>query len=296
MKLAFLGLGTMGDPMARRLLNPEHTLTVYNRTASKGDALVELGAFAANSPAEAACGCDVVFSMLADAEALACVSEGPDGALAAMSPGTVWVELSTVGVRAIERLQTQAQAHGVHVLDVPVSGTRAPAEEGRLVLFGGGDPEVFLRVESLLACFGTLVRTGPSGSGAATKLAFNVLGAHMLAGLAAALTLGQTLGLDPHALLQSIGAGSFRSPLFEAKGPRMVSAAFEPADFTMALFLKDQQLCRQTAREHGLSLPTLDAIVDVLSGRVAQGDGALDLSAILRGITQSAPVQPPVAG
>jgi 3-hydroxyisobutyrate dehydrogenase-like beta-hydroxyacid dehydrogenase len=282
MQVAFLGLGTMGAPMARRLIQAGFSLTVFNRTPSRAAPFAALGARVASSPADAARGAEVVCTMLADPAALEAVCDGPEGVLASIAPGAVFVELSTVGPEPLESLRTALAARGVALIDAPVSGSRVPAEEGSLVVLAGGPSAAIDRVLALLQVFGTVRRTGPSGSGAATKLVFNQLGAHMLAGLVSGLVLGVGLGLNPRELLASIEQGSFRSAMFAHNGARIIEGRFEPADFSVELLLKDQQLVLEAARRTGVELPTLIAVRDLIARAVREGDGDKDLCAVVR--------------
>jgi 3-hydroxyisobutyrate dehydrogenase-like beta-hydroxyacid dehydrogenase len=282
MQVAFLGLGTMGAPMARRLIQAGFSLTVFNRTPSRAAPFAALGARVASSPADAARGAEVVCTMLADPAALEAVCDGPEGVLASIAPGAVFVELSTVGPEPLESLRTALAARGVALIDAPVSGSRVPAEEGSLVVLAGGPSAAIDRVLALLQVFGTVRRTGPSGSGAATKLVFNQLGAHMLAGLVSGLVLGVGLGLEPRELLASIEQGSFRSAMFAHNGARIIEGRFEPADFSVELLLKDQQLVLEAARRAGVELPTLIAVRDLIARAVREGEGDKDLCAVVR--------------
>jgi 3-hydroxyisobutyrate dehydrogenase-like beta-hydroxyacid dehydrogenase len=282
MRVAFLGLGTMGAPMARRLLSAGFDLCVYNRTPARCEPLRSLGARVAATPAEAVVGAEVVCTMLADPAALSAVCDGPDGVLSAIEPGSVLVELSTVGVEPLVPLRAALLAKDVALVDAPVSGSRVPAEEGVLVVLAGGPCDAIARVTPVLAAFGAVRRTGPSGSGAATKLVFNQLGAHMLAGLVSGLVLGVRLGLDPRELLASIDQGAFRSPMFAHKGARIIEGRFSPADFSVDLLLKDQQLVLDAAQRAGVSLPTLEAVRDLVARAVREGDGESDLCAVVR--------------
>ncbi len=280
----------MGAPMARRLLSAGFSLTVYNRTAAKSEALASAGARVASTPRDAARDADVVCTMLADPAALHAVFEGPEGVLEGVREGAVVVELSTVGVEPLVSLRAALLARGVSLVDAPVSGSRRPAEEGALVLLVGGPSDAVSRVEPVLSTWGSVHRTGGPGTGAATKLVFNQLGAHMMAGLAGGMVLGAKLGLDPRALLSSIELGAFRSPLFAQKGARIAEGRFEPADFTVELLRKDQDLVLAAARACGVELPTLESVRTLIDRSVREGDGARDLCAIVRVLERSAGV------
>ncbi|MBL8678831.1 MAG: NAD(P)-dependent oxidoreductase [Myxococcales bacterium] len=281
MHVAFLGLGTMGAPMARRLAS-RFSLSVYNRSAHRAEPFAALGARVCATPREAVERADVVCTMLADPAALRAVSDGPDGALASLRAGSVWVELSTVGTDALDALRAALTPRGVLLVDAPVSGSRIPAEEGALVVLAGGPCDAIAIVEPVLQVFGTVRRTGGPNSGAATKLVLNQLGAHMLAGLVSGLVLGTKLGLDPRELLASIDASAFRAGMYAHKGARIVDGRFEPADFAVDLLLKDQELVLEAARRSGVSLPTLESVRDLIARAVAEGEGDKDLCAVVR--------------
>lgn len=195
--IAFLGLGAMGLPMARRLLATDHRLVVWNRTASRASSLV--GAQVASSPADAARSADVVITMLADPAAVTSVLAG---VAETIRPGTLVIEMSTIGPAAVASLASSLPA-GVELVDAPVQGSVGPAAEGTLRILAGGSPAALDRAEPVLRTFGTVTRTGPLGSGAAAKVVANTA---MLAGLALlgdVLKLADTLGVDAVELVRN---------------------------------------------------------------------------------------------
>jgi 3-hydroxyisobutyrate dehydrogenase-like beta-hydroxyacid dehydrogenase len=289
MSVAFLGLGTMGAPMAANILRRGHALTVWNRTASRAEPLVAAGARLAATPAEAARGADAVITMLADPTALDAVLHGADGVVAALAPNALVIDMSTVDVKSAHRADEAVRARGGRFIDAPVSGTRKPASDGTLVIMAGGAPADVERARPLLECMGRVVPVGAVGQGMAMKLVLNGLGAHMMTGFAAMLVLGTKLGLPPKAMLEVIGAGAFSSPLYAGKGPRMLARDFA-ADFTIKLMHKDQELVLQTAASVGYAMPTLAAIRDVLGEAMAAGFGDGDLSGVIRLFEQWAEV------
>ncbi|MCW8381869.1 NAD(P)-dependent oxidoreductase [Streptomyces justiciae] len=228
--IAFLGLGHMGAPMARRLLAAGHPLTVWNRTAEKAAPLVAEGAVAAASPADAVRDADVVITMLAGPEALEAVT----GAISpALRPGTHWIDMSTVGPEAVRRLD---RFTGVSVVDAPVMGSTDKAAAGTLGILAGGDTA---RVEHVLAHLGTVTRTGPLGSGAALKLVVNSAVIGGIAVVAEALRLADALGLDG----ETARAALANSPL----GGAVARAFAEGVHFDTALAVKDLALATQAA-------------------------------------------------
>jgi 3-hydroxyisobutyrate dehydrogenase len=281
MKVAFLGLGTMGAPMASNVLKRGHALTVWNRTRARAQSLVDAGAHFAASPAEAAASAEVVITMLADPAAVEAVIAGPEGVLDGLRAGTTVVEMSTIDPATVRSLAERVCARRGDLLDAPVSGSRRPAETGDLVIFVGGEAEPYERLRPLLEAMGRPRRVGALGQGAALKLVLNGLGAHMIAGFCATLVLGVKQGLEPRQLLDAIQAGAFSSPLYAAKGERLLAGDFAP-DFSLELMLKDQRLVLAAASALGYVMPTERAIAGVLEQAVAAGLGGLDLCGLIR--------------
>jgi 3-hydroxyisobutyrate dehydrogenase-like beta-hydroxyacid dehydrogenase len=287
--VAFLGLGTMGWPMAYNVLQRGHRLTVWNRSPSPAQKLELAGARAAATPRECAASAEVVITMLADPAAVDAVADGDDGLLASVGPRTIVIDMSTVDPGTARRLDERVRARGGRYLDAPVSGTRKPAEAGSLVIMVGGPDDARERARPVLEAMGRVVPVGAVGQGMAMKLVLNGLGAHMMTGFAAMLVLGVKEGLDMRAMLDVIGAGAFSSPLYATKGPRMLARDFRP-DFTLALMLKDQELVLADARALGVRLDSLAAIRDVLRLAVEAGFGGDDLSGVVQWFEQQAGV------
>ncbi|HEX2118957.1 MAG TPA: NAD(P)-dependent oxidoreductase, partial [Acidimicrobiales bacterium] len=198
--IAFCGLGRMGGPMAGRLVDAGHDVAVWNRTASRAAPLVERGARLAGSPAAAAQGADVAFTMLADPGAVERVVLGPDGLAGSLGPGATLVEMSTIGRDAVRALAARLP-QGVDMLDAPVLGSVPAATEGTLKVFVGGDDGVFERCRPVLEAIGTPRHLGPLGAGAAMKLVANSTLGALMCGLAEALALADALDLDQAAVL-----------------------------------------------------------------------------------------------
>ncbi|MGW1888938.1 NAD(P)-dependent oxidoreductase [Streptomyces sp. NPDC002004] len=239
-KIAFLGLGHMGAPMARQLLRAGHPLTVWNRTPAKAEPLAAEGATAAADPAEAVRGADVVITMLADPAAVAHIA---DTIVPELRPGAYWVEMSTIGPDAVEALAARL-GHDAHLVDAPVVGSTDRAEAGELRILAGGDAD---GVEEVLSRFGTVTRTGPLGSGAALKLVVNtaILGGVTL--VAEAMTLADRLGIEENVARETLANG----PL----GGAVHRAFARDLHFATALAVKDMHLATSTA-----SLPVLEAM------------------------------------
>lgn len=265
--IAFLGLGRMGVPMAGRLVAAGHKVTVWNRTPRGLP-----GAEAAPSPAAAVAGADVVMTMLSDPEA---VTEVVRAALPGLRPGTVLVEMSTIGPDALERLRGLLPA-GVGLVDAPVLGSVGPAAEGTLTVLAGGRREDLDRVAHLLPVFGTVHEAGGPGAGAATKLAVMSLLVTAQVGLAETLAYADALGIGRAALLDVLGATPLAG-LAERLRPAVESGPFETR-YALGLAAKDLRL----ATEGPGAVQTVAAAArDLLSGAVAAGLGGRDLTAVL---------------
>jgi len=280
MNVAFLGLGTMGAPMAANVAK-QHALTVWNRSPARAKPLVDAGARLAATPADAARGADAIVLMLADPLAVHAVVDGEYGLLAGLAPNALVIDMSTVDVATARVTDAKVRATGGRFVDAPVSGTRKPAVDGKLVIMAGGDPADVARARPILDTMGRVVPVGGVGQGMAAKLVLNGLGAHMMTGFSAMLVLAARLGLDLRAMLEVIGSGAFSSPLYTSKGPRMLARDFEP-DFTLKLMHKDQELVLATAAENGYAMPTLATIRDVLAEAITAGYGDGDLSGVVR--------------
>jgi 3-hydroxyisobutyrate dehydrogenase-like beta-hydroxyacid dehydrogenase len=285
-KIAFLGLGQMGTPMATRLLQAGHDVTVWNRTAERAQALAERGAGVASSPAEAAAGVDFAITMLATPEALEEVVFGQDGLASVLGPGQTLIEMSTVGPKAIRSVAARLP-DGVAVMDAPVRGSIAEATEGQLHVIAGATDEDFERARPILELLGDVRHTGGPGTGAAMKLVANsALGASIVA-LGEALALGRSLGLDLPSLLDvladtPIGAAA------RSKRESVESGRYPPR-FKLSLAAKDMRLVEEAARDAGLDLEATNAVRAWLEEGVERGAGDLDYSAVVATILGEKP-------
>lgn len=280
-QIAFCGLGRMGVPMAARLLDAGHDVTVWNRTAERAAPLVEQGARQAESPAGAASGAEVAITMLADPAALDDVVFGSDGLGPALEPGAVLVEMSTVGPDVVRSLASRLP-EGVDVLDAPVLGSIPQATEGTLKVFVGGEEDVLERCRPVLEAMGTPRHLGALGAGAAMKLVANsVLGA-LMCGLAEALALADAFGLDEAAVLDIL----VESPIgATAKSKRtLIESGEYPANFKLGLAAKDLRLVTSAAEEAGLELRLAPAARAWLERADAEGKGDLDYSAVIASV------------
>lgn len=274
-RIAFLGLGQMGAPMAARLLEAGHELTVWNRTARKADPLVEKGARLAGSPREAARSAEAVITMLATPEALEDVVFGRDGVAGGLGRDVAVIEMSTVGPGVVRDLADRLAGE---VIDAPVLGSVPQATDGSLKVFVGGSDEAFRRWGPLLEAFGTPMHLGPLGAGASMKLVANSTLGALMSGLGEALSLAQGLGLEPSAVLDILA----ESPLgVTVKSKReLIDSGTYPPRFKLALAAKDLRLVAEAAEAARRDLRVARAARSWLEDADRAGLGDLDYSAV----------------
>ena len=275
--VAVVGLGAMGSRIARRLLDAGHELVVWNRTAERASSLVEAGAVAAASPADAAARADVVLTMVADPAALRAVTEGPDG-VAAAAPSAV-IEMSTVGPAGVARLSSVLE--GAEILDAPVLGSRDEAEAGSLRIFVGGEAEVVGRWTPLLSVLGSPLHVGPLGAGAAAKLVANTTLVGTIGVLGEALALAEGLGLPREKAFDVLATTPLAAQAERRRGA--LEADDFPPRFALYLARKDAEL----VSEAGLDLRLTEAARQWLAEAEEAGWGDRDYSAVLAWILRA---------
>jgi 3-hydroxyisobutyrate dehydrogenase-like beta-hydroxyacid dehydrogenase len=285
-RLAFLGLGQMGTPMAARLLEAGHNLTVWNRTSAKTQPLVDQGAAVAASPADAVAGVDAVFTMLATPEALEQVLFAADGAVGGLSPGQCLIDMSTVGPDTIGSLRPRLPEH-VTLVDAPVRGSVPEATAGRLAIFVGATQSAFERVQPLLAALGTPHHVGGPGAGAATKVVVNLTLGVAITALGEALALGDALGLDRTTLLDVLADTPIGATV-RAKRPNIESGSYPPS-FKLRHALKDMRLATETTDRPGKELRLAAAARDWLEQAADDGAADQDFSAVVATILAAVP-------
>jgi 2-hydroxy-3-oxopropionate reductase len=281
-RVGFVGLGLMGLPMARNLLRAGYQLTVYNRTAAKAEPLVAEGAQQAATPSAAADRSDVIVTMVTDSPDVEAVVGGDHGVLSGAAAGTVWIDMSTISPEVTRRLGAAAAERGVDSLDAPVSGGPPGAEAGTLSIMVGGRQEVFDACLPLLQAMGqTIVRVGDLGAGQVAKACNQVVIAATLAGIAEALVLGAKAGVDPALIRQALLGGYAGSRLLEVHGDRMIRHAFDPG-FFVRLHDKDLHIVLDMARSLAVAAPVTALAAQHFNALIADGDGELDNSAMLK--------------
>lgn len=281
--ISFIGLGVMGAPIARHLAAAGHALTVYNRTPAKAEAWVAAhGGRIAPTPAAAAEEADAVFTCVGNDDDLVEVALGAAGAFAAMAPGALFVDHTTVSADLARRLSGEGEARGLLVVDAPVSGGQAGAENGTLSIMCGGSDEAIARAGPLMAVYAQrIVHIGGAGSGQQTKMVNQIAIAGVLAGLSEALRFAEASGLDRTRVFEAISGGAAQSWQMVNRWPTMARGEFD-FGFAIDWMRKDLGLALAEARRNGALLPVA-ALVDQFYAEVQQmGGGRQDTSALVR--------------
>ena len=282
-RVAFLGLGVMGHPMAGHLARAGHQVCVYNRTFSKAEAWVkEYGGTAAPTPKAAAAGAEIVFACVGNDADLRAVTLGADGAFQAMPAGAVFVDHTTASADIARELDAAASARGLAFIDAPVSGGNLGAINGMLTVMCGGDAEAFARIQPVAMAFSKAVTLlGPAGSGQLAKMVNQICIAGLVQGLAEAIAFGQKAGLDMKAVLGVIGKGAAQSWQMDNRGPTMIDEKFD-FGFAVDWMRKDLGLCLEEAKRNGARLP-VTALVDQFYADVqAMGGNRRDTASLIK--------------
>ncbi|MCA0873999.1 NAD(P)-dependent oxidoreductase, partial [Seohaeicola saemankumensis] len=282
-KVAFLGLGVMGYPMAGHLQGAGHEVTVYNRTAAKADAwAAQHGGAAAATPAEAAAGADFVMACVGNDDDLRAVCTGAGGAFEGMGSGAIFVDHTTVSAKVTGEMYAAAGARGVGFVDAPVSGGQAGAENGILSIMCGGDQVHFDAAEPVMQAYGrSIKRLGHSGAGQLTKMVNQICIAGLVQGLSEGLHFAEKAGLDGRAVVDVIAGGAAGSWQMANRYETMLDDHFDHG-FAVDWMRKDLGICLSTADENGASLP-VTALVDQFYKDVQKlGGGRWDTSSLIR--------------
>ena len=280
-QVGFVGLGHMGQPMARRLLGAGFDLVVYNRTPAKAEPLVERGATAVESPADLAGRSDVVFSMVADDGALMEVALGERGALKGARDGLVYVDMSTVSPAASAEVAGACSRAGVQFLRAPVTGSTALAEAGTLGILASGPRSAFDSVADALRAMGsTLFYLGPGEEARYMKLALNTMIGTTMAAFAEALVLGEKAGLEWGQMLEIFAGSAVGSPFVKYKAQQLAKRNLAPA-FAATLMRKDYDLALEAARDLEVATPLSGLSRQLFQATVGSGWGELDFAAVL---------------
>lgn len=278
--LGFIGLGLMGSRIVKRLLNAGHQVTGYNRTRAKAEPLMQAGMQWGNSPREVAQAAEITFSMVSDTAALSAIAEGPDGVLAGLSAGKIYVDMSTVSPRLIRDLAKQTATLGADMLEAPVSGSIPAAESGTLILFIGGSTEVLEKVRHIFEAIGQkIIHVGENGQAISMKIAINLNLASQLITLFEGVLLAERSGISRaaalDALLNSVGA----SPAMKYRAPFILKMP-EEVWFNVSMMQKDLQLALELGRETGVPLFSASLANEMYSSAKAMGYGDQDFAVV----------------
>ena len=290
-RVAFIGLGVMGFPMAGHLALAGHRVTVYNRNTAKSQAFVQAfaaqGAHSAATPQEAAREADIVFSCVGNDDDLRAITLGTHGVFAGMANGAVLVDHTTASAGVARELDAIARAQGLHFIDAPVSGGQAGAQNGLLTVMCGGDQAVFDRVKPVAMAFSrAFTLMGPSGAGQLTKMVNQICIAGLIQGLSEGIAFGQRAGLDMNQVLEVIGKGAAQSWQMDNRGRTMVADEFD-FGFAVDWMRKDLGLVLDEAKRNGARLP-VTALVDQFYADVqAMGGQRWDTSSLIRRLRQT---------
>ena len=280
MRIGFLGLGTMGEPIANNLRKAGHDVTVWNRTAAKANHIVSKGGKLARTPRECAAGRDLVFTCVTDEKALDAVLDGPEGLLAGLARGDVLVDMSTAGARSAASVAQRTASVGAAFVACPILGSRHAAEQAQLVLVAGGPAAARERARPALhAVSARMFELEDPVHAALMKLCVDSVGGAMIAGFGEALALGAAGGLPVSRIVEVLQASSFHSPLFLVKGELVEKKDFAPR-LAIALAEKDQRLAQEAAGEYGTKLPISQAVRRLLTDAVESGRGGKDVAAV----------------
>jgi 3-hydroxyisobutyrate dehydrogenase len=286
-RIAFIGLGVMGSPMARHLADAGHGVVVYNRTTEKAREWVKThGGAYAGTPAAAAGGADAVIACVGNDADVEAVTLGPDGAFRNMKVGALFIDHSTVSAQLARRLAEAGGRHSIVTVDAPVSGGQAGAENGSLSIMCGGTPEAMGKAEPIMSAYGArIVHVGPDGSGQLTKMVNQIAIAGVLQGLSEALHFAKAAGLDTDKVLEAVSGGAAQSWQMVNRWKTMAEGQFD-FGFAVDWMRKDLGLTLAEARANGASLP-MGALVDQFYAEVqAMGGGRQDTSSLIRRLVE----------
>lgn len=300
MNIGFIGLGTMGEPMAGRLLAAGHRVTVYNRTREREERLAALGAARAATPAECASGNEVVFTMVSDTPDVAAVvlgsgsdDGGASAAVAGLDAGSVLVDMSTISPAFTRELAAKLMGRGIAMLDAPVSGGSEGAEQGTLSIMVGGEAAVLERVRPVLELLGkTITHVGGAGAGQVAKAVNQVIIAGTYAAVAEGMALAQAAGADVEATHQAVSGGAAGSWVLSNRAANMINGNY-PLGFRTRLHRKDLGIALGAAREAGVSMPVAAYVEQLETSLIARGFGEEDVSNIARIVREQAGLDGP---
>jgi 3-hydroxyisobutyrate dehydrogenase-like beta-hydroxyacid dehydrogenase len=278
--LGYVGLGVMGGGVAKRLLDAGHTVTGWNRTKAKAEWLVDAGMRWGESPRDVAERSEIVFTMVTNTAAVQAVTEGPDGVLAGLAPGKIFVDMSTASPSNTRALAERVAALGAHMLDAPVSGSVITLEQGKLSVMVGGEPEVFSHARPVLEAIGPKVfHVGPSGAAVTMKIASNLSLAVQMLAFSEGVLLAEKSGIARETAVEVLLASVIASPMIVYRGPFVLEQPDE-AWFDVNMMQKDLNLALELGRELDVPLPTTAVTNELLTAARAMGVAEKDFAII----------------
>ena len=282
-KIAFLGLGVMGFPMAGHLVQDGNEVVVYNRTQYKAERFIsKFNAKMASSPAIASKDADIVFACVGDDSDITGITTSREGAFSAMKPQSLFVDHTTVSASVSRELANRAMDKKIGFIDAPVSGGQSGAENGTLTIMCGGNKDAFHKAHPVMSCYGKkVILMGPSGSGQLTKMVNQICIAGLVQGLSEAINFGQKAGLDMNSALDVIAGGAAQSWQMENRGNTMLDDEFD-FGFAVDWMRKDLRICMDEAKGNGAELPVTALIAQFYARLSNQGYGRNDTSSLIR--------------
>lgn len=280
--VGFIGLGTMGAPMAWNIHKAGYELTVFNRSKDKTEPFSKQNITVRESPREIAEQSDIIITMVTDDDALIDVMLGYQGVLSGLKENAVVINMSTVSRSATQEIADAVKLEDGQFIEAPVSGTKKPAEDGTLTVLAGGDASLIDELEPLFKTMGNnIIHCGEIGQGTDMKLTINLLLGGMMQVFSETLVFGKKLGLDVHKILKNIKSGPLSSPLFNIKGQLILKNNFEK-NFPVDLLLKDLNLVLDAAQKNDVYLPVISATREAVNGSKALGHGDEDMAAVIK--------------
>lgn len=291
-KLGFVGLGVMGGRMVKRLLNAGHTVTGYNRTKSKADRLLEAGMRWADSPRAVAEAADVIFTMVTNTKALLAVTGGPEGILAGLGAGKIYVDMSTVSPVVSQELAAQVAETGAHMVDAPVSGSVETLEQGKLSIMVGGDPDVFEQIKPILLDIGPkATHVGANGLAVTMKIATNLSLAVQMLAFSEGLLLAEKSGIKREVAVEVLTNSVIASPMVKYRCPFVLGMP-EEAWFNVNMMQKDMNLALELGRQVDVPMPTTAVTNEFLTAARGMGLAEKDFAILFAVLARMAGVEP----
>ena len=291
MKVAFIGMGTMGAPMALNILNAGHDVTVYNRTREREEPIAEKGAHRAASPQQAAAGAEIIVTCVSDTPDVENTILGEEGVIHGAEAGAIVIDMSTISPTATQKMASELAAKGIKMLDAPVSGGSEGAQKGTLSIMVGGAAEDLDKAMPVLQAMGkTITHIGPIGAGQMTKAINQIVVAGTYWSVAEGVALGLKAGLDMEKVVQAVGGGAAGSWAMDNRSGNMIKNEY-PLGFKVQLHRKDLTIALNVARELGVTLPVAAYVEQAETGLIANGHGDEDVSVMARSVREASGIK-----